>query len=83
MDSCERALSLSPDDGAIHDSRGLARALTGNTAGAIEDFNVYIAWAKQKGLDRKDIAQREEWIATLQAGRNPFDQANLEALRIE
>jgi regulator of sirC expression with transglutaminase-like and TPR domain len=39
MDACERAVALAPDDGQIRDSRGLARAMTGNIEGAIEDFS--------------------------------------------
>ena len=39
MRFCEKALALAPNDGAIIDSRGIARALTDNTKGAIEDFN--------------------------------------------
>jgi WD40 repeat protein len=82
-DACDRAVALAPDDGAVHDSRGLARALTKDTSGAIEDFNAYVAWARQNGEDAERIAQREAWIADLEAGRDPFSPAVLDELRSE
>jgi tetratricopeptide (TPR) repeat protein len=83
MDACEQAVTLSPDNGAYHDSRGLARALAGNSAGAIEDFNAFIDWAQEPRGPYDEIPERKAWIAALQAGRNPFDQATLEKLRNE
>jgi hypothetical protein len=83
LDACEQAVKLASNNGEYHDSRGLARALTGDTAGAIEDFNAYIMWAQQKQFPDNEIIRRRDWIATLQSGRNPFDQATLEALRNE
>jgi hypothetical protein len=83
LDICAQAVQLAPNDGRMRDSRGLARALTGNIAGAIEDFEAYIAWAKPGNSDEQEIARREAWVAELRAGRNPFDQATLEALRSE
>jgi hypothetical protein len=65
------------------DSGGLARALTGDAVGAIEDFNAFITWAQQQGGREKEIAQRKNWIAALQEGREPFDSATLKALRTE
>ena len=73
-------VALAPDDGAIRYSRGLARALTGNSSGAIEDFQAYIVWAHQNG--QKDrVPQRQDWIAVLKAGRDPFDAQTLEQLK--
>jgi dipeptidyl aminopeptidase/acylaminoacyl peptidase len=83
LDACEQAVKLAPDKGYIRDSRGLARALTGNTVGAIEDFNAFIAWAQQGIGNEGQIAERKVWIAALQAGRNPFDADTLKALRGE
>jgi WD40 repeat protein len=79
---CERAVALAPDNGGIRDSRGLARALTGDTAGAIEDFEFFIKWAEETSQGR-NVPWRIEWIAALQAGKNPFDAAMLEQLRGE
>jgi hypothetical protein len=34
-------------------------------------------------MNKEAIQRREEWIAALRAGNNPFDDATLEALRAE
>ncbi|MBI5954301.1 MAG: TIR domain-containing protein [Chloroflexi bacterium] len=81
-DACERALELSPDNGGYADSRGLNRALMGDFEGAIKDFKSAISWFRDHG--HADYAEeREEWIAALQIGQNPFDQQTLEALKNE
>ena len=83
MDTCERAVRLAPADGAMRDSRGLARALAGDYPGAIEDFGFFVEWSKEVGKYEQYGSKREAWIAELKAGRNPFDAATLEALRSE
>jgi WD40 repeat protein len=85
LEACGRAVALAPDDANIRDSRGLARALTGDSTGAIEDFEAYIAWIKEQDPEsnRAAIAQRQQWIADLKAGRQPFDKATLEKLKVE
>jgi len=76
MFACEKAVQLAPNDGKIRDSRGLARALTGNTQRAIEDFEAYIAQT-----DDKDIkSQRQRWVKDLRAGKNPFTDEELKKL---
>ena len=77
MAACEQAVALAPDHGDIRDSRGLARALTGDVAGAIDDFEAYVAWT---GNDRSR-AQRQDWIDALRAGQNPFTPELLARLR--
>ncbi|WP_083389756.1 ribosome assembly protein 4 [Trichormus sp. NMC-1] len=77
MFACEKAVNLSPNYGDYRDSRGLARALTGNYSGAIEDFEAYIKW-----IDNKDSkTQRQGWVKDLKAGKNPFTDAVLKKLR--
>lgn len=83
MDACERAVELAPDEGAVHDSRGLARALTGDYPRAVEDFKLFVEWSKQNELYEPYGRKREAWIAELEAGRNPFDEATLEELQKE
>ena len=78
---CERAVALLPELPEIRDSRGLARALTGNVSGAIEDFTTFIESAHQTAQLADRAADREVWVAALRAGRNPFDAATLTALR--
>lgn len=61
----------------IHDSRGLARALSGDIAGAIEDFELFAAATKNEG--ESDV--RRKWIAKLRKGESPFDDRTLGALK--
>jgi len=80
---CDQAVAAAPTNGNVRDSRGLVRALSGNTDGAIEDFQAFVELAKASGSDvyAEQITQREQWIAELQAGRNPFTPEVLEALK--
>ncbi|MEH2314304.1 MAG: ribosome assembly protein 4, partial [Nostoc sp.] len=76
LPACEQAVALAPD-GNTRDSRGLARALTGDTQGAITDFEAYIAQPE----DKDSKAQRQRWVKDLRAGKNPFTEAELNKLR--
>ncbi|MDD5321857.1 MAG: TIR domain-containing protein [Methylococcales bacterium] len=83
--ACQQAVSLSSQTeyGFYRDSRGVARALTGNTRGAIEDFQAFVAWAMKEKIDVALRKRREDWIIALKAGKNPFDEATLKKLREE
>ena len=82
--ACDRAVELLPDDGDIRDSRGISRALLGDFAGAIKDFQAFIAYAQEMGYySEGEIALRQQWIEALQAGTNPFDEEMLATLRGE
>jgi regulator of sirC expression with transglutaminase-like and TPR domain len=75
--SCEKAVVLAPKDGEFRDSRGIARALTEDKQGAIEDFQAFIQstdWDESK-------KQRLGWIDALKAGKNPFTQEEIEKLK--
>jgi WD40 repeat protein len=76
MFACEKAVALAPEDGDIRDSRGLARALTSNKTGAIEDFQVYINQTE----DKESKSQRQRWINALRAGKNPFTPEEIKSL---
>jgi tetratricopeptide (TPR) repeat protein len=82
LPACEQAVELEPDNGGYRDSRGLARALTGDYEGAIEDFQFYVEWGQDKRPEEM-LDKRRDWIQELEAGLNPFDPATLEALRYE
>ncbi|NEO75025.1 hypothetical protein [Moorena sp. SIO4G3] len=77
MDACEKAVAKEPEEGYILDSRGLARALTGDTAGAISDFQAFVDWTNND----KSKPQRQKWIDELRAGKNPFTEEVLKGLR--
>ena len=81
--ACEKAIELAPDPSTkrlFQDSRGLARALTGDTAGAIEDFTTALESVK---ANPDLLPHRENWIAALKEGRDPFNDAMLKMLRTE
>ncbi|CUR34673.1 MULTISPECIES: hypothetical protein [Planktothrix] len=42
--ACENAVKLSPYDGDFRDNRGLAKTLTGDFKGKIEDFQAFVEW---------------------------------------
>ena len=77
LEYCEHAVELAPNHAKMRDNRGLARALTGDYSGAIEDFQFFV----ENDNDENLIQQRQEWINTLKAGRNPFTAEVLKQLR--
>jgi flagellar biosynthesis/type III secretory pathway protein FliH len=78
MSACENAVALAPEKGGILDSRALARALTGNIQGAIEDYQFAI---KQASRSRKWKQKRQGWLDALKKGENPFTEEVLKGLR--
>ncbi|MDJ0689527.1 MAG: hypothetical protein QNJ41_13555 [Xenococcaceae cyanobacterium MO_188.B32] len=62
------------------DSRGLARALTGNIQGAIDDFQEYV---KSPHRAERYKSKRQQWIEALKKGENPFTDEVLEDLKNE
>jgi outer membrane protein assembly factor BamB len=85
QDVCEQAVGLAPDHGAMRDSRGVHRALTGDVDGAIADFTAFVAWARENNVREAEaiIARREAWIAAREAGEHPFTEETRNALRNE
>ncbi len=81
MHACENAIDAAPFDAQIADSRGLAKALTGDYRTAIEDFTQYLQWCKSNIQYQTDCDRRETWITSLEAGQNPFSQEVLDDLR--
>ncbi|MDC0832482.1 tetratricopeptide repeat protein [Geitlerinema sp. CS-897] len=79
LEACEQAVKLDPDNVEIRDSRGLARALVGDTDGAIEDFQAFVDASENE--PRR--FQRQNWIEMLQAGENPFTPDVLRMLFID
>jgi tetratricopeptide (TPR) repeat protein len=78
MQACEKAVALAPKNGEFRDSRGIARALTGDKQGAIEDFQAYINW---NGSDKDGKARRKGWLDNLRTGKNPFTPEEIEKLK--
>ncbi len=82
LEACEQGVALADADSVAghRDSRGVARALTGDYTGAIEDFSAFVEWAKENGQYEEYGPKREAWIAALEQTENPFDEATLEEL---
>ncbi|MEM6403261.1 MAG: tetratricopeptide repeat protein, partial [Cyanobacteria bacterium P01_D01_bin.116] len=88
MFACEKAVALADEDeygyflygyayAYAHSSRGLARALTGDYKGAIEDFEMSLKWTNNP----KGKSQLQSWIKDLRNDKNPFTPEVLEELR--
>lgn len=73
----ETAVNLEPDNDRSRMARGLARALTDDFSGAIEDFQ-----AVPDSIIRYYISPEiKDWLEALKSGRNPFTPDVLETLR--
>lgn len=82
--NCEEALEISPDRGDSRDSMGIVHALNGDFDAAIEQFDLYIAWLKERPetyYERYNGPMVEEWITQLKAGEQPITDEVLESLR--
>lgn len=77
LPACDEAIALDPKNGAVSDSRGVARARTGDVAGAITDFQAFVAWTD----DAQKKAQRRAWIESLLKHENPFTSDEIAKLR--
>ncbi len=81
---CETALWERPESPAL-DSRGLVRAVMGQTEEAVADFESFLTWVE---TSEKDTCAshyrpaRENWVRLLKAGDSPFDSDSLLELRI-
>ncbi|MEE9217071.1 MAG: tetratricopeptide repeat protein [Anaerolineales bacterium] len=81
LSHCDRAVELDPS-GYSNDSRGLALALLGRFEEAVEEFQFFLDRLKvddRAAYDRFSPSRRE-WIASLQAERNPFDEITRQEL---
>jgi WD40 repeat protein/tetratricopeptide (TPR) repeat protein len=87
LDYCEKAVSAAPDDSNFRDSRGLARALTNNFPGAIEDFQAFIDKGEMPATSAKRLqrikSKRKVWIKVLSNHQNPFPPTALAGLMTE
>jgi TonB family protein len=74
---CDDLVALAPEDVSARRARGMARAVTGDFAGAIADFEVALRGPVDAGIARV----LQEWIGELRADRNPVTARVLESLR--
>jgi hypothetical protein len=77
LEHCDRAVASSDGHPVARDSRGIARALAGDTDGAIEDLDAFAEWT----LDEDNQLERLDWIEQLENGEQPFTDEVLTTLR--
>jgi len=75
--ACDDLVALVPDRAAARRARGMARAVTGDLAGARDDFEAALG----EPIDAASARVLQEWIGELRAGRNPVTASVLESLR--
>lgn len=82
---CEQAVKTAPatKKPLYQDSRGVNRALLGRFESAIEDFESFLNYLKDKPEYAGYITSRKMWINALQKGENPFDESTIELLKME
>ncbi len=80
MSACEEAVEAARPDqiGWMRGARGLARALTGDQEGAINDFKCFLSAGIANASQRTQV---QGWVAALRAGENPFTPDLLKSLR--
>ena len=61
--ACDKAVEMEQSQPGYRDSRGLARALTGDRRGAREDFQYFIEHSQAS----EETKRRQEWLALLQS----------------
>jgi tetratricopeptide (TPR) repeat protein len=83
LEYCDAAVAADPS-GLSHDSRGLAYALLGRTAEAVQEFEAFLAWldGEPEGTQVR-YEKRRDWLASLKSGDDPFSEEGLRALRGE
>jgi hypothetical protein len=75
--TCDHAVAIAPTRAWAREARGIARALTGDTKGAIEDLSA----SANLTMSDQERSERLAWVASLRAGRNPFTAGVLASLR--
>ena len=83
MFACNNAVEADSENGGFRDSRGLALALVGELEAAVKGFEAYVEWGQSGHRQNRLVQERKEWISSLNAGRNPFDEQVLSSLREE
>jgi len=76
----DKAVELEPNYTNYLDTRGLARALTGDFTGAVSDFQKFL---DSPYLTESQKQKRQRWLEVLRAEENPFTPEEIEALRQE
>jgi tetratricopeptide (TPR) repeat protein len=76
LDSCDRQLELGPTwPDVAYDRRAIARAVVGDRAGAIADFERAVDWMRRSAPQDWRLPTRQAWLDQLRAGRDPLTEA--------
>jgi TonB family protein len=75
--TCDHVVAVAPNQARARVARGIARALTGDTQGAIDDLSAAANWT----MSDQERSERLAWVASLRAGQNPFTVGVLASLR--
>lgn len=78
---CDQAVKLDPS-GFSNDSRGLALALLDRYEEATAEFQLFLENLASEDIEAYNhyAPSRQVWIEVLEGGKNPFDEATLQAL---
>ncbi len=80
LPACDRAVEIGPENSSWLDSRGVARALTGNLDGALADLRKALELASDRWSEGQ-LAKRAAWVASLEDGINPFADEGFQQLQ--
>jgi WD40 repeat protein len=91
LPACDKAVALAQQlelsAAWYQDSRGVARALAGDLAGARADFEAYVQWTQSQednGSYEQQGRRREQWIKIIdEEQRNPIDAETLADLEFD
>lgn len=83
--ACELAVTRATDKTEAYnrDSRGVARAVSGDLSGAKADIAAFVEHFSETGEHQVQVEKRRSWLEKLTRGENPISDEVLEALRRE
>ncbi len=79
LESCDLSVSLEPKNSKFLSARGVAKALSGDISGAIDDLRACIDKTENKKM--KELYQG--WIESLRKGDNPFTPKKVTKLYLD
>ncbi len=77
LKACDESVRLAPNLWWARESRGIARALTGDLEGALADLEPFV----DRMRNERTRVERQRWVDALRVGENPFTPEVLARLR--
>lgn len=78
-----RAVEIEESNTSYRDSRGIAYGLSGDFEKAIDDLKFFLDNFDSEKFPSVNLEGRKEWVASMEQGKNPFDEDIIQALRNE